>query len=145
MARVTVIVDDNLVIVNGKPHTIDCSAFPAIHAIQWFGQNGEIEFKPTLEGQPPNQAFTDVTPFQSLIDAWQFAEDHPPPPPPPTPEELRAQEFVADTQRAVVVERLKNATPDQIRTFVNNNVTDLASAKTMMANLAVAVALAVRR
>lgn len=143
--RVSIIVDDNAVIIGGKMHIVDCSAFLTIHAVQWFGQNGEVEFKPTFEGRPPNQSITDISQFQPLIDAWQFIEDNPPPPPLPTADELRAQQFAADSVRQVMVDQLRTATPDQIKTFIQNNVTDLASARVMLTRLALAIALIVRR
>ena len=64
--------------------------------------------------------------------------------PPPTPFELREAAFLADTTRAEMVDKLKNATPDQIKTYITNNVTNLAEARTMLIRLALAVALLVR-
>jgi hypothetical protein len=44
----------------------------------------------------------------------------------------------------VFIDRLRNATPDQIKTFVTNNVTDLASAKILIARMAIAIAYLLR-
>lgn len=39
-----------------------------------------------------------------------------------------------------LIDRLRNATVDQIKTWINNNVTDLPTARAVLARLAVAVA-----
>ena len=54
---------------------LDVSALDtSIHAIQWNGEWGEIEYKSVFaDGQitkPQNQAITDVTPYQWAVDAW---------------------------------------------------------------------------
>ncbi len=41
----------------------------------------------------------------------------------------------ADTDYQDALARLKGATPAQIRTYVQNNVTDLASAKALLAKI----------
>ena len=47
---------------------------PAIHALQWYGEYGEIEFKTVFANgaliKPQNQLITDITPYQFAIDAW---------------------------------------------------------------------------
>lgn len=47
---------------------------PTIHAVQWYGEYGEVEYKPRLEGgaivKPANLLITDVTPFQFAVEAW---------------------------------------------------------------------------
>lgn len=53
--------------------------------------------------------------------------------------------FTNDTERMILVERLRNATPAQIRTYMNNNVTDLASARLMLTRLALVLATIVRK
>lgn len=42
------------------------------------------------------------------------------------------------------MDRLRNATPDQIRTFIGTNVTDLASAKILLGRMAIAIAYLLR-
>ena len=54
---------------------LDVSALDtSIHAIQWNGEWGEIEYKSVFaDGQitkPQNQVITDVTPYQWAVDAW---------------------------------------------------------------------------
>lgn len=77
--RVTIIRDDNVVYVGGVARPVDCSALPSyFHALQWYGDAptpyGEIEFNAD-EGQQrlPNTKFSDIAPYQFLIDAWEAA------------------------------------------------------------------------
>jgi len=53
-------------------------------------------------------------------------------PPPPTPTQIRVDEFNADADRIDLLNRLRSATPAQIKTYVTNNVTDLASARVLL-------------
>ena len=49
--KLTIVPNDNLVIVDGEPESVDLSHLPeGIHAIQWDGENGEIEYT-----KPPNR------------------------------------------------------------------------------------------
>jgi hypothetical protein len=90
--RVTIIVDDNVVLVQGIPCMVDCSALVAqgIHAVQWYDTSGEIEYSadPRTGQRQPNRGIGDISPFQPLIEAWT-AEARKPlpqrPAPPPTP------------------------------------------------------------
>lgn len=81
--RVSIVADDNLVLVEGIPQTIDCSALisQGIHAVQWYGSFGEIEFATDLEtgNRKSNERITDVSPFQSLIDGWMVEAQKPAP------------------------------------------------------------------
>lgn len=79
--RVTIVKDDNAVIVNGERHTVDCSSLPAdFHALQWDGEHGEVEFMPTrcthcgARSKKGNAILSDVTPYQPYIDAWHAAK-----------------------------------------------------------------------
>lgn len=51
---------------------------PSIHAVQWYGEYGEVEFKTKFENgqavKPQNQIITDVTPYQWAVDAWNAAK-----------------------------------------------------------------------
>ncbi len=79
--RVTIIADDGKVGVDGVFRGVDLSTLdPNIHAVQWDGAKGHIEFK----DRSPEQQITDISAFQSFIDAWTAAA-----PPPPTLAELR--------------------------------------------------------
>lgn len=66
MARVTVVKEDNVVIVDGNIiNTCDLSGLASnIHAIQWDGSSGEIEYN---DGTV-NEAITSISDYQSIID-----------------------------------------------------------------------------
>lgn len=76
--RVTIIKDDNMVVVNGEARAVDCSALPAdFHALQWDDVRGEVEYAPyradgTLH-KKPNAAITDFTPYKTYLDKWTTA------------------------------------------------------------------------
>jgi hypothetical protein len=99
--RVTIIVDDNKVVVEGIAYTIDCSALieADVHAVQWFGDRGEIEFStdPDTGNRLPNAMITDVSPFQFLIDAWMTEAQKPEPEPetPTAPPSVLPQDMIA--------------------------------------------------
>jgi hypothetical protein len=64
--------------------------------------------------------------------------------PPPTADEIRAEQFNNDTDRQTIVTNLQNKTPDQIKTWINNNATDLATTKQMLIRLTLLVAKTLR-
>lgn len=76
-SKISVVPDDKAVYVDGKSMQVDCSDLPTfIHAIQWDGKNGHIEFKSDGSGRRmPNITFTDFTPYQFLVDRWNRAND----------------------------------------------------------------------
>jgi len=53
----------------------------------------------------------------------------------------RRENFNADTMRQELLTQLRNATPDQINTYVNNQVTDLASARTLLKKILLVIAI----
>lgn len=67
-----------------------------------------------------------------------------PPTPAPTADQLRDAALQGDTDRQAIVTAIKNATPAQIKTYITNNVTDLASARQMLIKLALLVARNIR-
>lgn len=80
--RATIISDDSTVGVDGVFHVVDCSTLPAdVHAVQWYETAGEVEYKSVGGVKPPNEAITDFSPYQPLIDLWQIEQDKPPPDP----------------------------------------------------------------
>lgn len=85
MSTVTIVPSDGIVAIDGKAFVVDCSSVDSsIHAVQWNGTAGEIEFV-TVNGQrAPNEVITDISPFQAVIDLWN-AKNSAPPPPPPVP------------------------------------------------------------
>ena len=93
--RVTIIADDGKVGVDRVFRTVDLAALdPNIHAIQWDGAKGHVEYK----DRSPETVLTDISPYQSFVDAWAAAA-----PPPPTFAELktakRAEFIVAGVTR----------------------------------------------
>lgn len=85
--QLTIIPIDNVVIIDGVARTIDCSAMdPAIHAVQWNENSGEVEFK-TIDGiRAPNLMIDSLADFEPQVDAWNNWEPPPPPQlPPPLP------------------------------------------------------------
>ncbi len=82
--RVTIIADDGKVGVDGVFRSVNLSALDAnIHAVQWDGTVGHIEFK----DRSPNEVIDDFAAFQSFVAAWTAAA---PPPPPPSPPKSKA-------------------------------------------------------
>jgi hypothetical protein len=80
--QLTIIADDGVVIVNGKPLPVDLSQLDAsIHAVQWTGATGWVEFKPDENGDRQlNAKFTDLAPYQQFVDAWDYRLQNPPAP-----------------------------------------------------------------
>lgn len=74
--RVSIIPDDGVVCVDGVCFSeIVLSALPAnIHAVQWYGEFGEVEFRPQLQegviGKQPNAVFTDFSAYAVAVDLW---------------------------------------------------------------------------
>ncbi|EGY24603.1 hypothetical protein DA2_3219 [Desulfovibrio sp. A2] len=77
--RLTIIRDDNVVIVDGRALAVDLAGLPDnLHAVQWDGQAGHVEFN---DGTP-NEKLEDISAWQSVVDAWgaaRQAEDAPSP------------------------------------------------------------------
>lgn len=79
--RVTIIRDDNTVVVQGERHTVDCSTLPTdFHALQWDGASGEVEYRMVKcdhcggRNKEPNLRISDLAPYQPYIDAWGVAK-----------------------------------------------------------------------
>ncbi len=56
----------------------------------------------------------------------------------------RAAIVETEANADIFMDRLRNSSPDQIKTFVANNVSDLASAKTLITRMAIAIAYLLR-
>jgi hypothetical protein len=72
--RLTIIPSDNIVNIDGKALQIDCSKFSAlagIHAVQWDGTRGHIEY---VQGNPNafvhNTPLTSIDAYNDVIEAW---------------------------------------------------------------------------
>lgn len=74
--RVTIIPADGFVSVNGEGYgRLDLSFMGAdIHALQWYGTDGEIERRDGRGRIVANEEFADLTPYQPALDAWQVAK-----------------------------------------------------------------------
>ncbi len=74
--RLTIIADDKCVGVDGEfVSPIDLSQLDStIHAVQWYGTYGEVEYKTRLQNgslvKSANVVITDVTPYQFAVAAW---------------------------------------------------------------------------
>ena len=76
--RATIVAEDNMVLVDGKPQTVDCSQLVAEgkHAVQWYSTFGEVEFRNEIDAatqevtRKANEKITDFAPYQSYVDAW---------------------------------------------------------------------------
>lgn len=78
---VTIVKDDNAVIVGGERHTVDCTDLPAdFHALQWDGARGEVEYRMTrcehcsARSKKGNALISDLSPYQKYVDAWGVAK-----------------------------------------------------------------------
>ena len=58
----------------------------------------------------------------------------------PNAAQLRLQAFQSDSNRQAILAAISNATPAQVATYVNNQVTDLASAKAMLVKVVLLLA-----
>lgn len=90
--RVTIVPIDETVIVDGRAITgIDMSNIDSeIHAVQWGGEGGEIEYVVNSEGiKPPNMKITDLAQFQPQLNEWTVKRDAQDAPPQPPSQEFR--------------------------------------------------------
>jgi hypothetical protein len=78
--RLTIIADDKRVGVDElffEPVELP-QLDPTIHAVQWYGEYGEVEYKTRFENgalvKPANVLITDITPFQFAVGAWNAAK-----------------------------------------------------------------------
>lgn len=73
----------NRVYVEGLVNEVDCSALAEqnVHAVQWRGDHGEIEFKSIYlaaekrEHRDPNQPIDNFTPYLGYVDKWLAQEE----------------------------------------------------------------------
>ena len=71
--RVTIIPVDNFCSIEGTGYIdIDMVGVPAdVHAIQWYGNHGEVEIKDTLTGKlVRNEFITDLSAYQSVLASY---------------------------------------------------------------------------
>lgn len=75
--RISVVRPDGVVVVDGEGiKGVNLDQLDAdIHAIQWFGDEGEIERVDTRGRIISNEEISSFVPYQWIIDAWQSAKD----------------------------------------------------------------------
>lgn len=120
------------------PAVAGLRVFQNIQAAENAGENpaalvaaGGLLIKwPGSLGAPPNDAT--VATWQAELDAAVLGKD------------ARQTAIKANAESDTFIDKLRDATPAQINTFVQNNVTDLASARIFIAKLANAVAFALQ-
>ena len=65
--KVSIIPSDKTIIVDGQALTFDYDIDPTIHALQWDGDSGEIEYNDGIA----NEQFTDSTLVDTLVSAYE--------------------------------------------------------------------------
>jgi len=79
MIAFTIVVPDNIVIIGGKAHRVDCSSLAGKQVVVWDGVSaGHIEFASIGFNKEPPEAFVDPTPYQWWVDVWTSIENQPP-------------------------------------------------------------------
>ena len=79
--RITMVRDDNLVLVDGVGLIVDLSDMPAdLHAVQWYGDAGHVERQGMM-----NQPINSLADFQKWISRWNAAAAAAANPPEPAP------------------------------------------------------------
>jgi hypothetical protein len=75
--RVTIIPADGFVSIDGEGFSgLDLSFMATdIHAVQWYGTDGELERKDNRGKIVANEIFTDISPYQAAIDAWNTKKE----------------------------------------------------------------------
>lgn len=106
MARITIIPSDTYCSIDSVGYKdVDMSSINSnIHAVQWFGDNGWVEFNETPQGKLENKPITDIEQFKFVLDSWNeinYSKLHPVPEPivPPTAEQNKqtASQLLYDT------------------------------------------------
>lgn len=64
--QVCVITDDRMIQIDGEAINFDFTIDANIHAIEWNGSTGNVQFKDNT----PNEELTAITAYQSLVDAF---------------------------------------------------------------------------
>lgn len=66
--KLTIIEEDQIVCINGHCLRINFALDTAIHAVQWDGEKGEIEYK---DGRL-NEPIDNITSFQAIVDLYDI-------------------------------------------------------------------------
>lgn len=99
--RVTIIAEDNMVLVEEQPEKVDCSSLDEeISAIQWYGVRGEVEYKMdhVNNSRRMNLMIDDFSPYQHIVDLWTIEAQKllPPKSTVPQPKAMEAPVHVID-------------------------------------------------
>jgi hypothetical protein len=98
--RFSIIPSDKTIAIDGEARSgLMFTLNPAIHAVQWYGEHGEIEYVPVNGVKPPNEFITNYAAFQAALDSWSAWT--PPAPGPVTP--------AGYVTKLIIVERLAAA------------------------------------
>ena len=76
--RLIIVPSDSFVSINGIGYSgLDLSFInPTIHAVQWYGTYGEVEYKDLATGKmTANREIQNIDEFQQVIAVWQAAKD----------------------------------------------------------------------
>lgn len=79
--KLTIVADDGAVGIDGIFFSnLDLSSLdPSIHAVQWYGEYGEIEYKTKFENgvvfKPENKVITDISSYLFATFLWQTAKE----------------------------------------------------------------------
>lgn len=76
MERVTVVKTDGYACVDGKCYNgIDMSSLPEdLHAMQWYGSQGEEEYRDPVTRRHTNFIIHSLSPYQAIIDQWNVKD-----------------------------------------------------------------------
>jgi hypothetical protein len=74
--RITIIALDKWVSVDGEGYSgLDLSFLPQdIHAVQWYGIEGDVEYRDARGAIVKNETIVDFSPFSFAIEAWSAAK-----------------------------------------------------------------------
>lgn len=73
--KITIIIPDGTVSINGEGYSIDVSPAPArLHAVQWYETWGEEEWGDGQGRIIRNQEISSYSDYQWAIDAWNAAK-----------------------------------------------------------------------
>jgi hypothetical protein len=79
--KFTIVPENNFVCIDELGYELDTPLenLDGIHAVQWYGAYGEIEYSRELvDGafvKPENEIFSDTSRFQPAIDLWTIRDD----------------------------------------------------------------------
>jgi hypothetical protein len=75
--RITIIALDKWVSVDGEGYSgLDLSFLPQdIHAVQWYGIEGDVEYRDERGRATKNEEITDFSPFQNALEVWRAAKE----------------------------------------------------------------------